>query len=83
MVMARREVLVQLDDDLVTKLDKVAQRTGVSRSGLLRRAALAMLQADEWALADKRLVEGYTKYPPDPALLEASQRLASETAPEW
>jgi metal-responsive CopG/Arc/MetJ family transcriptional regulator len=83
MVMARREVLVQLDDDLVERLDELAQRTEVSRSELLRRAALAVLQADEWAQADKRLVEGYTKYPPDPALLEASELLAAETMPEW
>ena len=83
MVMSRREVLVQLDDDLVARLDKLAQRTEVSRSELLRRAAIAVLQADEWAQADKRLVEGYTRYPPDPSLLEASERLAAETAPEW
>jgi metal-responsive CopG/Arc/MetJ family transcriptional regulator len=83
MVMARREVLVQLDDDLVARLDELAQRTEVSRSELLRRAALAVLQADEWAQADRRLVEGYTKYPPDPALLEASERLAAETTSEW
>lgn len=83
MVMARREVLVQLDDDLVEKLDELATRTQVSRSELLRRAARAVIDADEWALADERLVAGYTKYPPDPILLRASERLASETAPEW
>ena len=68
---------------LVAKLDEVAQRTKVSRSELLRRGAQAVLEADEWARADKRLIEGYTKHPPDPALLEASRRLAAETAPEW
>jgi metal-responsive CopG/Arc/MetJ family transcriptional regulator len=83
MVMARREVLVQLDDDLVARLDELAKRTEVSRSELLRRGAQAVLEADEWAQADVRLVEGYTKYPPDPVLLEASRRLAAETAPEW
>jgi metal-responsive CopG/Arc/MetJ family transcriptional regulator len=83
MVMARREVLVQLDDDLVERLDEIAKRTSVSRSELLRRGALAVLEADEWAQADKRLVEGYTKYPPDPVLLETSRRLAAETAPDW
>ena len=83
MVMARLEVLVQLDDELVAKLDEVAQRTKVSRSELLRRGAQAVLEADEWARADKRLIEGYTKHPPDPALLEASRRLAAETAPKW
>ena len=83
MVMARREVLVQLDDELVERLDAIAARTAVSRSELLRRAALAVIEADEWAQADERLVEGYTKYPPDPLLLETSRRLAAETAPEW
>lgn len=83
MVMARREVLVQLDDDLVARLDDLAKRTEVSRSELLRRAALALLDADEWAQADRRLVEGYTRYPPDPVMLETSRRLAAETVPEW
>lgn len=83
MVMARREVLVQLDDELVERLDDLARRSEVSRSELLRRAAMAVLKADEWARADQRLIEGYTKYPPDPALLQASDRLAAETAPDW
>jgi metal-responsive CopG/Arc/MetJ family transcriptional regulator len=83
MVMARREVLVQLDDQLVERLDELARRAEVSRSELLRRGAMAILQADEWAQADRRLVDGYTRYPPDPTLLEASERLAAETAPEW
>lgn len=83
MVMPRKEVLVQLDDDLVEKLDEIAQRTKASRSELLRRAAQSVIEADEWAQADKRLIEGYSKYPPDPLLLQASERLAAETAPEW
>ncbi len=83
MVMARREVLVQLDDELVARLDELAERAQVSRSELLRRAAMAVLEADEWARADQRLIEGYTKYPPDPVLLETSRRLAAETVPEW
>lgn len=83
MGMARREVLVQLDDELVARLDELAQRTEVSRSELLRRGAMAVLEAYEWARADARLVEAYTKQPPDAALLEASRRLAAETVPEW
>jgi metal-responsive CopG/Arc/MetJ family transcriptional regulator len=83
MVMPRREVLVQLDDELVAGLDRIAARTSVSRSELLRRAALAVIEADRWAQADHRLVEGYTKYPPDPVLVETSRRLAAENVPEW
>jgi metal-responsive CopG/Arc/MetJ family transcriptional regulator len=75
--------LGQLDDELVARLDEIATRVSVSRSELLRRGALAVIEADEWAQADERLVEGYTKYPPDPLLLSASERLAAETAPEW
>ena len=33
MIMPRREVLVQLDDELVAGLDRIAARTSVSRSG--------------------------------------------------
>jgi drug/metabolite transporter (DMT)-like permease len=83
MVVARREVLVQLDDDLVERLDKLAARDSVSRSELLRQGALAVLRADEWAMADEQLIEAYTKHPPDPLLLAASERMAAETAPEW
>lgn len=37
MVLARREVLVQLDDELVAQLDQLASRIGTNRSELLRR----------------------------------------------
>jgi metal-responsive CopG/Arc/MetJ family transcriptional regulator len=83
MVVARREVLVQLDDDLVERLDEMARRVEVSRSELLRRGAMTVLQADAWARADERLVDGYTRLPPNPGLLAASERLAAETLPEW
>jgi metal-responsive CopG/Arc/MetJ family transcriptional regulator len=83
MIMVRRQVLVQLDDDLVARLDELARRVGLSRSELIRRGAVAVLEADRWARADERLIAAYTKQPPEAALLEASQRLAAETAPEW
>jgi len=83
MVMARREVLVQLDDDLVESLDALAKRRGVSRSELVRRGALAVLEADEIAAADDQLQESYRRHPQDRLLVEAAGRLAAETAPEW
>ena len=83
MVMARRQVLVQLDDDLVTRLDVVAADIGVSRSELLRRGALAVLEAREIAQADSELIEAYARQPQDPLLVETVSRLAAETAPEW
>lgn len=83
MVMARKEVLVQLDDDLVARLDRLAEGLGVSRSELLRRGAAAVLEAEELAQADRELVEAYRRRPQDPAVVEAARRLASETVPEW
>jgi metal-responsive CopG/Arc/MetJ family transcriptional regulator len=41
----RREVLVQVDDDLVDRLDRLAERQGANRSDLLRRGATAVLEA--------------------------------------
>jgi hypothetical protein len=83
MVMARREVLVQLDDDLVRRLDEVAAKAGVSRSELLRRGALAVLDAAEIVESDRQLVDAYRRRPQDPAIVVAAARLAAETAPEW
>lgn len=83
MVVARREVLVQLDDDLVSRLDELARRQGVSRSELLRRGALALLAAEAVAAADAQLQEAYRRQPQDRVLADAARRLAAETAPGW
>ena len=77
------EVLVQLDDDLVTRLDRIAKERGVNRSELLRRGARAVIEADERFSADQRLVAAYELEPPDPALVESAARMAAQTSPEW
>ena len=79
----RRGVLVQLDDDLVDRLDQLAKSQGVSRSELLRRGAAAVLDAADIADADRRLQEAYRREPQDPAIVRAATRLAAQTAPEW
>ncbi|HET8930083.1 MAG TPA: ribbon-helix-helix protein, CopG family [Acidimicrobiales bacterium] len=81
--MARREVLVQLDDDLVRRLDDAATELGTNRSELLRRGALAVLDASELAAADRALRAAYRRHPADPAIVESARRLAAQTAPEW
>jgi metal-responsive CopG/Arc/MetJ family transcriptional regulator len=83
MVMARREVLVQLDDELVDRLDSLAQRLGTSRSDLLRRGAQAVIEAEHMAAADRELQAAYRQQPADPALVESALRLAADTAPAW
>lgn len=83
MVMARREVLVQLDDELVERLDTLATQLGTNRSELLRRGAQAVLDAEELAEADRQLRSAYRRQPVDPALLQSARRLAAETTPAW
>ena len=83
MVMARREVLVQLDDDLVEALDRIAAVRGTSRSEVLRRAARAIVEADEEARADAELIAAYTAQPQDPAETDAYMRIAIESWPDW
>lgn len=83
MVVARKEVLVQLDDELVARLDALAEREGVSRSELLRRGALAVLDAMAARDDDDALMEAYRRTPQDPMVVRSARRLAARTAPEW
>jgi predicted component of type VI protein secretion system len=46
MVMPRREVLAQLDDDLVEHLDQIAKALDTNRLELLCRGAQAVIDAD-------------------------------------
>jgi Ribbon-helix-helix protein, copG family len=82
-LVGRREVLVQLDDDLVDRLDRLAEQYGTNRSELLRRGAAAVLEAAERAEADRVLQDAYRRLPQDPVIVAAASRLASLTAPEW
>lgn len=83
MVVPRREVLVQLDDDLVERLDDLARSQHTNRSELLRRGAVAVLEAAEVLQADDELRAAYRRVPQEPALLEAAARLAAQISPEW
>ena len=83
MVMPRREVLVQLDDDLVDHLDQLAKTLGTNRSELLRRGAQAVIDAENTIAADRDLVAAYRRQPLEPAVVRAAGRLAARTAPEW
>jgi metal-responsive CopG/Arc/MetJ family transcriptional regulator len=83
MDVARREVLVQLDDELVADLDQLATALGTSRSDLLRRGAQAVLQAESLAEADRALQAGYRAQPVDPLVVQSARRLAAHTGPAW
>ena len=81
--MSRREVLVQLDDDLVTRLDHLASERGTSRSELLRNGAIAVLDAADLRRADDELRAAYRRTPQDPDVVQTASRLAAATMPEW
>jgi metal-responsive CopG/Arc/MetJ family transcriptional regulator len=81
--MARRQVIVQLDDDLVSALDELAARLGVSRSELLRRGARGVLDAERTRHLEAKHLDAYRRMPQDPLLTESLRRLASEDAASW
>jgi len=77
--MARKQVLVQLDDELVAALDDLATAEGVSRSELIRRAAQAILQADEIRRKEAQHAAGYEQIPEDTTLAEALLHVSVST----
>ncbi len=89
--MARRQVLVQLSDELMATLDVVAAREGVSRSEVVRRAIESTYRNELSREIDRLIVEGYTRIPPgtidiwgdleasaDASLAETMRRLDAE-----
>lgn len=83
MVMARKEVLVQLDDRLVAELDRIAAEHQTNRSDLIRRIAQAFVTAEDEAKADAELVAAYRAQPQDEDELAALLAIALEVWPEW
>ena len=83
MLMGRKQVLVQLDDELVARLDRLADEQGTNRSELLRRGAAAVLEASDMTRADRHLQDSYRRLPQDPAIVTAAARMAAQNAPEW
>ena len=59
----RKQVLVQLDDQLVAELDRWAARSEVSRSELIRRAVAAHLRDLDREEQDRTTVEAYERVP--------------------
>jgi metal-responsive CopG/Arc/MetJ family transcriptional regulator len=80
---ARKQVLVQLDDRLVERLDRLTGPMDASRSDLIRRAIDLWLEALDEAEADVRYAEAYRRVPDDLAENAAWEALALETWPEW
>jgi metal-responsive CopG/Arc/MetJ family transcriptional regulator len=78
---ARRQVLVQLDDERLALLDERAARSGQSRSALVRAAVDAYLDADAEARIDAQVVAGYEARPQEAnrwAEVAARETIAAE-----
>jgi predicted transcriptional regulator len=80
--MARKQVLVQLDDQHVDALDRVAESFDESRSELIRRAIERYLEAVDEAIDDLRYAEAYRRLPEELDEDEGLRRLASSAWPE-
>lgn len=66
MVMARKQVLIQLSDDLLVALDRQAEQRSVSRSQVVREAIELYTHDEREAEIDRQIVEGYTRIPQEP-----------------
>jgi hypothetical protein len=78
---ARRQVLVQLDDAQVAVLDRLADAADDSRSELIRRAIDLYVEAVGEAVADVRYAEAYLRLPEDLDEFAALRDLALGTWP--
>ena len=78
--MARKQTLVQLNDELLAALDQRAVQEGRSRSELIREALEVYLAEGLEAEIDRRIVEAYTRIPQkeDPWAEEAGRRSIAE-----
>lgn len=63
--MARKQVLVQLDDGQIAQLDRLVAGGEDNRSGLIRTAIDLYLDAAAEGLADVRYAEAYRRIPED------------------
>ena len=80
--MARKQVLVQLDDAQVSALDRLVRTATDNRSELIRRAIDLYLEAAGESVADLRYAEAYRRLPEDPAELEGLRALSGSAWPE-
>jgi metal-responsive CopG/Arc/MetJ family transcriptional regulator len=79
MVIARKQTLVQLTDELVEALDRRAQSDGKSRSAVIREAVEHHVKADVEEEKIRRYVEGYRRIPQTDEEMEWSDAALSET----
>ena len=78
----RTQTIVQLNDELLRRLDERAAREGRSRSALIRDAIEAHLHGEETARIDREIVEGYERIPETEEELREAERETREAIRE-
>lgn len=78
----RTQTLVQLNDELLRRLDERAAREGRSRSALIRDAIEAYLHDEEKARIDQEIIEGYERIPTTDEELREAERETREAIRE-
>jgi len=81
--MRKCRVLVQLDDDLVDRLDQLASESGTSTSELLSVGAIAVLDAADLIRSEDELRGAYRRIPQDSDVVQLAAHLATATLPQW
>jgi metal-responsive CopG/Arc/MetJ family transcriptional regulator len=74
MSVPRTQTLVQLNEDLLRRLDERAAREGRSRSALIRDAIEAYLYDEENTRIDREIREGYERFPETDEEIAAAER---------
>ena len=82
MVIARKQTLVQLNDHLLSVLDRESARRGISRSALIREAVKTHLHDESRDEISRQIVEGYRRFPEDDWELEMAGENAIELIEE-
>jgi metal-responsive CopG/Arc/MetJ family transcriptional regulator len=84
MVMPRAQILVQLDDSLLSMVDEQAAKMGASRSALIRRALAHWIATEAASSIDAAMVAGYERVPPEEiSPLAQALAVASIEAEPW
>jgi metal-responsive CopG/Arc/MetJ family transcriptional regulator len=78
----RTQTLVQLNDELLRRLDERAAREGRSRSALIRDAIETHLHDEERARIDREIIEGYERIPTTDEELREAERETREAIRE-
>lgn len=84
MIMARRQTLIQLDDERLAALDQRAAAEGRSRSDVIREAVDLLLGTGDAGAIDAAIVAGYERQPqPDADAWAIASTIAAIRAEPW